>query len=123
MLDCTTEAQSHCNAVRNATPIGRGQSCETIDAPNAHLRWISGFRCAGLCVGDEHMNNRPNPGSPEAIASGCRCAVMDNNHGKYAPFQPDGWWVTVGCPVHKHLELDGLNEEETAAFDAAQGDQ
>lgn len=42
----------------------------------------------------------PNPGSDEAIAAGCRCAVMDNNHGKWAPFPPDGWYITVGCPVH-----------------------
>lgn len=43
---------------------------------------------------------RPNPGSDEAIELGCICAVLDNNHGKYAPYQPDGWWITAGCPLH-----------------------
>jgi hypothetical protein len=42
----------------------------------------------------------PNPGSDEALDLGCRCAVLDNNHGRSAPWPPDGWWITVGCPVH-----------------------
>lgn len=41
-----------------------------------------------------------NPGSDEAKALGCTCATLDNNHGKWAPWPPDGWWVTEGCPVH-----------------------
>lgn len=24
----------------------------------------------------------PNPGSDEAVAMGCRCAVLDNGHGR-----------------------------------------
>lgn len=42
----------------------------------------------------------PNPGSDEARAAGCICAVLDNNHGKFAPWPPDEWFVTQGCPVH-----------------------
>ena len=42
----------------------------------------------------------PNPGSREAIAKGCTCAVIDNNHGQFPVIPPDGWWITVGCPVH-----------------------
>ena len=42
----------------------------------------------------------PNPGSYEAAAQGCCCAVLDNNHGKTPPLPPDGWWITQGCPVH-----------------------
>lgn len=48
----------------------------------------------------------PNPGSREAMDTGCRCAVLDNNHGKYPPFPPcddlpdGGWWITQGCPLH-----------------------
>lgn len=46
----------------------------------------------------------PNPGSPDAGQQGCICAVMDNNHGVYAPhvteLGKDCWWVTAGCPVH-----------------------
>jgi hypothetical protein len=42
----------------------------------------------------------PNPGSDAAIKKGCVCAVMDNNHGKRAPYPPDGWWVSGRCPIH-----------------------
>lgn len=41
----------------------------------------------------------PNPGSEEALAAGCLCAVMDNNHGKWKPWTGH-WWITEGCPVH-----------------------
>lgn len=47
-----------------------------------------------------------NPGSDEALAAGCICPVMDNNHGKYPPYPPSpthpegAWWHTSGCPVH-----------------------
>ena len=43
---------------------------------------------------------KPNPGSNKAIKMGCGCAVLDNNHGKWPPYPPDGWWITAGCPVH-----------------------
>lgn len=47
---------------------------------------------------------RPNPGSDEAIAIGCLCPVLDNGHGRHAPFMgADGkpeWWVRGDCPVH-----------------------
>lgn len=49
---------------------------------------------------DINMKDDPTPGSEAAIAAGCICAVLDNNHGKYPPFEPDGWWITMGCPVH-----------------------
>jgi len=49
------------------------------------------------------MAEIPNPGSTEAQQAGCICAVLDNNHGKWAPRPPDGWWITVGCPVHPSL--------------------
>lgn len=42
----------------------------------------------------------PNPGSPTAQSLGCICAVLDNNHGYYPPIPPDGWYITVGCPLH-----------------------
>ena len=53
----------------------------------------------------------PNPGSQEALDAGCTCAVLDNNHGKYAPYPPlageteGGWWITGGYPVHAGGEL------------------
>lgn len=42
----------------------------------------------------------PNPGSDQAIRAGCICAVLDNNHGKWAARPPDDWWITSGCPIH-----------------------
>ena len=42
----------------------------------------------------------PNPGSADAQAAGCQCAVLDNNRGRFAPLPEGRWWITVGCPVH-----------------------
>lgn len=42
----------------------------------------------------------PNPGSQEARAGGCTCPVLDNCRGKWAPWPPDGWYITEGCPLH-----------------------
>ena len=43
----------------------------------------------------------PNPGSERAIAQGCICPVLDNCHGKFAPYgEPNGWIITMGCPIH-----------------------
>lgn len=46
------------------------------------------------------IKDAPNPGSDAALDMGCTCPVMDNNHGKWAPWPPDGWWMTGGCPIH-----------------------
>ena len=44
---------------------------------------------------------KPNPGSDEAIKQGCRCAVLDNRHGKGAFDFPDGqFWINEECPIH-----------------------
>jgi len=44
----------------------------------------------------------PNPGSDKAIKKGCKCAVLDNCHGKGFPY--DGtypcFWVASDCPLH-----------------------
>lgn len=50
------------------------------------------------------MTDTPNPGSDEAQDQGCTCPIFDNNHGTYAPFQPDGWWINAGCPIHATTE-------------------
>lgn len=50
----------------------------------------------------------PNPGSDDAIAQGCRCAVLDNAHGKGylgddTPNPRTGkvnFVITHGCPLH-----------------------
>ncbi len=46
------------------------------------------------------LEKKPNPGSDAAQKMGCNCAVLDNNHGKFAPWPPDGWWIREGCPIH-----------------------
>lgn len=48
----------------------------------------------------------PNPGSDEAAAQGCICAVMDNHHGAGFGSDPDKpqFWITGGCPIHAPLE-------------------
>lgn len=43
---------------------------------------------------------KPTPGSDAARDLGCRCPVLDNAHGKFAPYPPDGWWIVESCPVH-----------------------
>jgi hypothetical protein len=48
----------------------------------------------------EPRESTPNPGSEEALAQGCICAVLDNNHGRWPVGGPNDWWITKGCPVH-----------------------
>lgn len=47
-----------------------------------------------------------NPGSDKAREQGCTCPVLDNNHGKHAPWPPDGWWQHGDCPYHIPDDLD-----------------
>lgn len=44
----------------------------------------------------------PAPGSPEAIAQGCTCPVLDNGHGKgyLGDGERFGWIISEDCPVH-----------------------
>lgn len=42
----------------------------------------------------------PNPGSDAALNAGCICPVLDNCHGRFPPYPPDGWVIIHGCPVH-----------------------
>lgn len=53
-----------------------------------------------------------NPGSNAAIDAGCRCPVMDNNHGKYPPFPPDSWYLSGNCPIHG-FTLEQVTDVET----------
>lgn len=48
-----------------------------------------------------------NPGSPEAYAAGCRCPILDNNHGKgFGPADDPRFWINGDCPVHKKEEAE-----------------
>lgn len=42
----------------------------------------------------------PNPGSDEARNRGCICPVLDNNHGRWPTYEPDGWIYRMDCPLH-----------------------
>jgi hypothetical protein len=52
------------------------------------------------------MASKPNPGSPEAVAAGCKCPVLDNSHGKGAfggMLVIDGepaFYIAGNCPMH-----------------------
>lgn len=47
---------------------------------------------------------KPSPGSDAAIDIGCKCAVLDNGHGRgCGRFDDDGkpmFWINEECPVH-----------------------
>jgi len=42
----------------------------------------------------------PNPGSPEAVALGCRCPRMDNAHGAGVHGAGMAWVTRNDCPLH-----------------------
>ena len=43
----------------------------------------------------------PNPGTPEAVALGCTCPVIDNGHGTGYRGWPGGEYIySVNCPLH-----------------------
>lgn len=49
------------------------------------------------------MIKPPNPGSPEAVDTGCLCPVMDNHGGKGFRQSADGdvfFWMNRDCPLH-----------------------
>jgi len=60
--------------------------------------------------------DKPNPGSDEAIALGCTCAVLDNNHGagfRWGESFPC-FWQSSDCPLHGHdvrEEKDGEDSD------------
>ena len=63
----------------------------------------------------------PNPGSPEAVALGCRCPVMDNARGRGAPGWKDEqgtplFWYSDDCKLHAP-ELTGPKPVNGEDFD------
>lgn len=73
-------------------------------ADEVEVRLCERHRDRVLSETTPHVDDVPNPGSRAAREAGCRCAVMDNNHGTRAPFGDDGWWINDGCPVHARAE-------------------
>ena len=45
-------------------------------------------------------NAVPHPGSPEAVAKGCTCPILDNAHGGGYLGIPGMFVMTGGCPLH-----------------------
>jgi len=44
----------------------------------------------------------PAPGSDEAVERGCKCPVLDNEHGEGA-YYLNGvpqYWINDACPIH-----------------------
>jgi hypothetical protein len=46
------------------------------------------------------MTDAPTPGSPESVAKGCKCPVIDNRYGKGIRDDRDEFWINAGCPLH-----------------------
>lgn len=53
----------------------------------------------------------PNPGSREALALGCTCAVLDNAHGYGYMGNPGTFCITADCPIHG-VALDDESDEQ-----------
>lgn len=41
-----------------------------------------------------------NPGSREAVATGCTCPILDNAHGRGRMGLGWDWWINLECPQH-----------------------
>lgn len=52
-------------------------------------------------------DDTPNPGSDLAQARGCLCPVLDNCHGRHAPWPGGGWYLRPDCPLHGEQAGDG----------------
>jgi len=57
------------------------------------------------------------PGSPAAVAAGCKCPVMDNAHGRGA-WGSEGpkaiFYITEGCPLH-HVKVEVTEQRQEDA--------
>lgn len=54
-----------------------------------------------------NQEDLPTPGSHEALAIGCTCPVIDNNHGDgiiYTKLRK--FWYNNNCPVHSPKEKE-----------------
>jgi hypothetical protein len=50
------------------------------------------------------MKKKLNPGSDEAIKAGCKCPVLDNNHGRGCGAKDENgdplFWMNGACKIH-----------------------
>lgn len=56
----------------------------------------------------------PNPGSDEAGKAGCRCPILDNEHGRGYMGQPGLFVMSFDCPLH------GIEAQQQSGLDTAQ---
>jgi len=64
---------------------------------------------------DHPTQERPNPGSSDAVTLGCRCPTKHNHDGATAPFaagtllggSDGGWLVSVKCELHGDYDRVG----------------
>lgn len=55
----------------------------------------------------------PNPGSDEAIESGCTCPVLDNSHGRGFGWPgSEQFWISEDCPLHGVEDRDKKFKEQ-----------
>jgi len=58
------------------------------------------------------MEEKPTPGSDEAVKQGCTCPVLDNARGKGFMMQGERcFWYSGDCPVHVRREIKCATDE------------
>lgn len=53
----------------------------------------------------------PNPGTEAALKIGCRCPVLDNEHGQGYMGINNVFVVSADCPVHAYGEKNEKTKE------------
>jgi len=47
------------------------------------------------------MSDKPNPGSAEAVAQGCKCPLINNHYGDGVPIEGEPQFrINSECPIH-----------------------
>jgi hypothetical protein len=64
-------------------------------------------------MSEEKTKPTPNPGSREALALGCTCAVLDNAHGYGYMGRSGTFCITESCPLHGQPLRDALRDQRT----------
>lgn len=59
----------------------------------------------------EKNNDKPRPGSKEAIAAGCKCPVMDNSYGKGYMGIPGIYVYSANCKLHDEFFPERKEDE------------
>jgi hypothetical protein len=69
------------------------------------------------------MEEKPNPGTEEAIQQGCTCPVMDNHYGQGRPNGQGGveFWYNENCLIHGFKNIE--NPDQPDMFDSFSADK